>query len=119
MVGRVLLDDLGKLVRIRKVDQTRAPKLEDAQRFLAYEKLRLQLVAAQLAVLRQRPDLYQDSLKQARAGLSDYFAPDDRVDGFAASLESLMARQLVVDLPDVSGSMILLRQVIEKRTLSE
>jgi len=25
----------------------------------------------------------------------------------------------VVDLPDVSGSMILLRQVIEKRTLSE
>jgi len=119
MVGRVLLDDLGKLVRIRKVDQTRAPKLEDAQRFLAYEKLRLQLVAAQLAVLRQRPDLYQDSLKQARAGLSDYFAPDDRVDGFAASLESLMARQLVVDLPDVSGSMGLLRQVIEKRTLSE
>ena len=119
MVGRVLLDDLGKLVRIRKVDQTRAPKLEDAQRFLAYEKLRLQLVAAQLAVLRQRPDLYQDSLKQARSGLSDYFAPDDRVDGFAASLESLMARQLVVDLPDVSGSMVLLRRVIEKRTLSE
>ena len=119
MVGRVLLDDLGKLVRIRKVDQTRAPKLEDAQRFLAYEKLRLQLVAAQLAVLRQRPDLYQDSLKQARSGLSDYFAPDDRVDGFAASLESLIARQLVVDLPDVSGSMVLLRRVIEKRTLSE
>ena len=119
MVGRVLLNDLGKLVRIRKVDQTRQPKLENAQRFLAYEKLRLQLVAAQLAVLRQRPDLYQDSLKQARAGLSDYFAPDDRVDGFAASLESLMARQLVVDLPDVSGSMMLLRQVIEKRTLSE
>ncbi len=119
MVGRVLLDDLGKLVRIRKVDQTRAPKLEDAQRFLAYEKLRLQLVAAQLAVLRQRPDLYQDSLKQAQAGLSDYFASDDRVDGFAASLDSLMARQLVVDLPDVSGSMGLLRQVIEKRTLSE
>ena len=119
MVGRVLLDDLGKLVRIRKVDQTRLPKLEHAQRFLAYEKLRLQLVAAQLAVLRQRPDLYQDSLKQARAGLSDYFALDDRVDGFATSLESLMARQLVVDLPDVSGAMILLRQVIEKRTLSE
>jgi uroporphyrin-3 C-methyltransferase len=119
MVGRVLLDDLGKLVRIRKVDQTRPPKLENAQRFLAYEKLRLQLVAAQLAVLRQRPDLYQDSLKQARSGLSDYFAPDDRVDGFAASLESLIARQLVVDLPDVSGSMVLLRRVIEKRTLSE
>ena len=119
MVGRILLDDLGKLVRIRKVDQTRPPKLENAQRFLAYEKLRLQLVAAQLAVLRQRPDLYQDSLKQARSGLSDYFAPDDRVDGFAASLESLMARQLVVDLPDVSGSMVLLRRVIEKRTLSE
>jgi uroporphyrin-3 C-methyltransferase len=119
MVGRILLDDLGKLVRIRKVDQTRPPKLENAQRFLAYEKLRLQLVAAQLAVLRQRPDLYQDSLKQARSGLSDYFAPDDRVDGFAASLESLIARQLVVDLPDVSGSMVLLRRVIEKRTLSE
>jgi len=58
-------------------------------------------------------------LKQARSGLSDYFALEDRVDGFAASLESLMARQLVVDLPDLSGSMILLRRVIEKRTLSE
>ena len=119
MVGRVLLDDLGKLVRIRKVDQTRSPKLDNAQRFLAYEKLRLQLVPAQLAVLRQRPDLYQDSLKQARAGLSDYFAADERVDGFAASLESLKARQLVVDLPDLSGSMALLRRVIEKRSQSE
>ena len=119
MVGRVLLDDLGKLVRIRKVDQTRSPKLDNAQRFLAYEKLRLQLVTAQLAVLRQRPDLYQDSLKQARAGLSDYFAADERVDGFAASLESLKARQLVVDLPDLSGSMALLRRVIEKRSQSE
>ena len=119
MVGRLLLDDLGKLVRIRKVDQTRSPKLDNAQRFLAYEKLRLQLVTAQLAVLRQRPDLYQDSLKQARAGLSDYFAADERVDGFAASLESLKARQLVVDLPDLSGSMALLRRVIEKRSQSE
>ena len=119
MFGRVLLDDLGKLVRIRKVDQTRSPKLDNAQRFLAYEKLRLQLVTAQLAVLRQRPDLYQDSLKQARAGLSDYFAADERVDGFAASLESLKARQLVVDLPDLSGSMALLRRVIEKRSQSE
>ena len=119
MVGRVLLDDLGKLVRIRKVDQTRSPKLDNAQRFLAYEKLRLQLVTAQLAVLRQRPDLYQDSLKQARAGLSDYFAASERVDGFAASLESLKARQLVVDLPDLSGSMALLRRVIEKRSQSE
>ena len=119
MVGKVLLDDLGKLVRIRKVDQTRSPKLDNAQRFLAYEKLRLQLVTAQLAVLRQRPDLYQDSLKQARAGLSDYFAADERVDGFAASLESLKARQLVVDLPDLSGSMALLRRVIEKRSQSE
>ena len=119
MVGRVLLDDLGKLVRIRKVDQTRSPKLDNAQRFLAYEKLRLQLVTAQLAVLRQRPDLYQDSLKQVRAGLSDYFAADERVDGFAASLESLKARQLVVDLPDLSGSMALLRRVIEKRSQSE
>ena len=119
MFGRVLLDDLGKLVRIRKVDQTRSPKLDNAQRFLAYEKLRLQLVTAQLAVLRQRPDLYQDSLKQARAGLSDYFAADERVDGFAASLESLKARQLVVDLPDLSSSMALLRRVIEKRSQSE
>ena len=119
MVGRVLLDDLGKLVRIRKVDQTRSPKLDNAQRFLAYEKLRLQLVTAQLAVLRQRPDLYQDSLKQARAGLSDYFAADERVGVFAASLESLKARQLVVDLPDLSGSMALLRRVIEKRSQSE
>ena len=119
MFGRVLLDDLGKLVRIRKVDQTRSPKLDNAQRFLAYEKLRLQLVTAQLAVLRQRPDLYQDSLKQARAGLSDYFAADERVDGFAASLESLKARQLVVDLPDLSGSMALLRRVIERRSQSE
>ena len=58
-------------------------------------------------------------MKQARAGLSDYFAPDDHVDGFAVSLESLIARQLVVDLPDVSGSMVLLKRVIEKRTLSE
>ena len=118
-LGKTILDDLGKLVRVRKVDETRPPRLDSAQRFLAFENLRLQLVTAQLSLLRQRPDLFRDSLAKAGSWLGDYFESDPAVAEFAASLEALMARQLSVELPDISGSRKALQDVIAARSNSE
>ncbi len=118
-LGKTILDDLGKLVRIRKVDETRPPRLDSAQRFLAFENLRLQLVTAQLSLLRQRPDLFRDSLAKAGSWLGDYFESDPAVAEVAASLEALMARQLSVELPDISGSRKALQDVIAARSSSE
>ena len=64
--SRKVLSDLGDLVRVRRVDETRPPKLDTAARFLAYENLRLQLVGAQLALLRRDAGVFQENLKQAR-----------------------------------------------------
>ena len=117
--GKTILDDLGKLVRVRKIDETRPPRLDSAQRFLAFENLRLQLVTAQLSMLRQRPDLFRDSLDKASSWLGDYFESSPALDEFAAALETLKARQLIVELPDISGSRNALQALIVARSHSE
>ncbi len=80
--SRKVLSDLGDLVRVRRVDETRPPKLDTAARFLAYENLRLQLVGAQLALLRRDAGVFQENLKQARIWLGDYFETGTPVQHF-------------------------------------
>ena len=118
-LSKTILDDLGKLVRIRKVDETSPPRLDSAQRFLAFENLRLQLLTAQLSLLRQRPDLFRDSLDKAGSWLGDYFESSPALSEFATALEDLKARQLIVELPDISGSRNALQVLIVARSHSE
>ena len=113
--SRKVLSDLGDLVRVRRVDETRPPKLDTAARFLAYENLRLQLVGAQLALLRRDAGVFQENLKQARIWLSDYFDPGSPLPRFDTQLAELQQAKVVLSFPDISGSLTLLRAEIERR----
>jgi len=113
--SRKVLSDLGDLVRVRRVDETRPPKLDTAARFLAYENLRLQLVGAQLALLRRDAGVFQENLKQARIWLSDYFDPGTPLQRFDTQLAELQQAKVALSFPDISGSLTLLRAEIERR----
>ena len=113
--SRKVLSDLGDLVRVRRVDETRPPKLDTAARFLAYENLRLQLVGAQLALLRRDAGVFQENLKQARTWLGDYFDPGTPLQHFDTQVAELQQAKVALSFPDISGSLTLLRAEIERR----
>ncbi len=113
--SRKVLSDLGDLVRVRRVDETRPPKLDTAARFLAYENLRLQLVGAQLALLRRDAGVFQENLKQARIWLGDYFDPGIPLQRFDAQVAELQQAKVALSFPDISGSLTLLRAEIQRR----
>ena len=113
--SRKVLSDLGDLVRVRRVDETRPPKLDTAARFLAYENLRLQLVGAQLALLRRDAGVFQENLKQARIWLGDYFDPGTPLQHFDTQVAELQQSKVALSFPDISGSLALLRAEIQRR----
>ena len=113
--SRKVLSDLGDLVRVRRVDETRPPKLDTAARFLAYENLRLQLVGAQLALLRRDAGVFQENLKQARIWLGDYFETGTPVQHFDTQVAELQQAKVALSFPDISGSLALLRAEIQRR----
>ncbi len=113
--SRKVLSDLGDLVRVRRVDETRPPKLDTAARFLAYENLRLQLVGAQLALLRRDAGVFQENLKQARIWLGDYFETGTSVQHFDTQVAELQQSKVALSFPDISGSLALLRAEIQRR----
>ncbi|MGA1696570.1 MAG: uroporphyrinogen-III C-methyltransferase, partial [Arenicellales bacterium] len=113
-ISRVI-DSLAGLVRVRRVDETRAPRLDSSQRFLAYENLRLQLLVSQLAILRRDTELLRSSIDQALAWLDSHFAQSDTLSRFVAQLSDIKATPFGAAPPDVSGSLVLLQEEIKRR----
>ena len=118
LMGRVS-QDLEGLVRVRRVDKTQLPKLDNSERFLAYENLRLHLLVAQLALLRTDQPLFQKSLAETQSWLTGYFASSPAAQRFETQLLEMMQIQVEQNLPDISGSLILLRSEIDRRNQAE
>ena len=110
-----VVDGLLNLVRIRRVDDTRLPRLDVSERFLAYENLRLQLLVAQLAILKREQALYLNSLEQSVAWLESHFDVAPSVIRFSEQLTELKTVDLASAPPDISGSLNLLRAEIKRR----
>jgi uroporphyrin-3 C-methyltransferase len=73
--------------------------------------LELALERAQLALLRDDPTLYQASLDAARRLIEEHLDADSEVAmQFRAELDAAAQTKLGAPLPDVSGSLRLLRE---------
>lgn len=115
--GRELLDDLMRLVRIRRVDESRVPKLDPTLRFLVVEHTRLLLFGAQMAVLRDQGDVYQAELQRASSWIERYFDLESRaVAGAMGSLANLRQANVAPRLPDIAEPLEALRAVMEQRS---
>ena len=94
--AKEVFGDVSRLVQIRRVDQTQLPKLENSQRFLAYENLRLQLLAGQLALLQRDQGLFELSIQQSRVWLIKYFEESEDL-GIDDSQADLIGKMAEVD----------------------
>ena len=111
-----IFGDVSRLIQIRRVDQTQLPKLESSQRFLAYENLRLQLLAGQLALLRRDQEVFEASIQQSRAWLIAYFEePDAAVMSFDRRLVEISEIKFAWEVPSISKTLDLMREQIKRR----
>lgn len=119
----LLWSSLSGLFRIREHDKPVTPMLAPQREYFLRENLRLQLAAARLALLRDDDVQYRAILATARDWLNTYFADDDLgVTTLVSEIDRLRVIDTVPQLPDISGSLRVLRQqmkVSEQRSVSQ
>jgi len=107
-----MFSDIINSVSIQKIDQAPQELLAPRERYLLDQNLKLQLVKAEIALLQNNQQLYNNSISEASKWVRDYFDPkDDLVKKTLSQLASLKNEKLNVQLPGVSGSYDLLQTI--------
>ena len=92
------------------------PYMSEQQQWLAKEQLKLSLLQAQSAVLKENIELYQQSLKNAQRALTENFALDDvSVKQFSQRLNELTETDIERVYPSQFNSAPALQDVIQQR----
>lgn len=104
------------LAVIRRENKPLEPLLPPDQAFFLYQNLQLKLENARLSALRHDTDGFRASVTDARQWLQTYFAADHpQVAAAIRQLTEFEREQLGWTLPDVTGSLDLLRREMEAR----
>ena len=105
------------LVKVTPVEQARLTQLSpDAEHFLR-SNIALQLQAARLALLRGEQTIFQQTLDDTSALLTDYFdTGSSQVVSALETIAEIRGQVFAAEIPDISESLRLLRQF---RTLRE
>ena len=109
--GAAFIASLGDLVQVEKNGESLKPVVSAHARQLIYERVRLLLESAQIALVRHQYALYEDRLTATRGWVEQAF--DMSSDKTVEWLEDLDAvRTALPDgtLPDVSGSLAMVRE---------
>ncbi|WP_025733615.1 uroporphyrinogen-III C-methyltransferase [Carnimonas nigrificans] len=115
-LGR-LGDQLKDLVTVRHHDQPLEALITPQQEGYLRENVRLQLEQAQLALLRQDPQIFKSALDQAATLVDKYYRSDDSgVQNALQHLQELSELQVRPDIPDISGSLERLRDILSRRS---
>lgn len=110
-VGGEIFRDLKQLVRIQNIDEPAKPLLTPEQRYFLSSNLRLMLSGAQIAALSKDTATFRDNLEQAGQWIREYFDTDHQgVQQFLNDIDDMTGVELSPELPDVSGSLVALRQ---------
>lgn len=110
-LGQVVWGSLSGLFRLREHDKPVGPMLAPEREYFLRENLRLQLATARMALLRSDQAQYREALQTAGQWLRQYFDMSDKgVAQLETRLESIAATDIRPALPDISGSLRLLRQ---------
>ncbi|MDM3871738.1 uroporphyrinogen-III C-methyltransferase [Porticoccus sp. W117] len=98
-------------VRIRQRDEPVEPLLGVEEQYLRHN-LRVMMEQAQLALLREEPQLYRASLEKCRQWLQQHFAKDHTSQVFGEQLDTLSTQIVTSQLPEISASLQALRNYI-------
>ena len=105
------------LVRVTPPDRARLVQLSPDAEYFLRSNIALQLQAARLALLRGEQAIFEQTLDDTTALLTEYFDTDStQVAGALETLAEVRSNVFTAEVPDISESLRLLRQF---RTLSE
>jgi uroporphyrin-3 C-methyltransferase len=105
-VWREFWQEARHLVRIENTEQQELPLVSPTQAFFLRENLKLRLLSARMALLTRDETSFRRELKTSQEWLKRYF--DTRSDAGAqtlGALQKLAASSIVIDMPDVGGSL--------------
>ncbi len=115
---QVVWSSLKELFQLREHDKPVSPMLPPERAWFLKENLRLQLAAARLALLREDHEAYRQSLMLAGSWLKEWFDNEDQaVSAMVAGLEDMAAVDIHPQLPDISRSLQLLRQLQKQQEI--
>ena len=101
---------LKDIVRIRDNGELVQPLLPPDQEFFLRHNLILQLESAHLALLQKNTEAYRYSIKRAAGWFTEFYDRDNpEVRAAIQQLQELEREDLTLSLPDISGSLALLR----------
>ena len=103
-------EKLRSYIRIRQHDDNFRAELAPEQADALRASLRMMLEQAQLALLAERPTVYQRALDKAANWLQRYFPLNDRREALATQLEKLGQADIRGERPDISGSLRALKE---------
>ena len=101
----------GGIVSVRRADETLKPLIAPEAQYFLRANLALQLQAARLAMLRGEETIFQQSLDDAAAWLTEYYdAGSIPVQSALQTITGIRGSVFSVAVPDISESLRLLRQ---------
>ncbi len=102
---------LRDLVAVRRTDTTVEPLLPPDEVYFLRRNIELKLEVARLALLQHNEEVYRTSLRGVRGWLNEYFDTQDAgVENALRQIADLEGKRIAPSLPDVSGSLELLKQ---------
>ncbi len=117
--AREIWTDITSLIRIRRSSDIRKPLLPPEQQYFLRENLRLMLFGAQTALLQGDTVTFEQNINTADDWIRNYYdtsAPPVRA--ARAELEQMKKVRLSTRLPDISGSLDMLRKLSGKKAES-
>jgi len=101
---------------VRRTESDSGPLLSRDEAFFLRRNLELELQAARLAVLSSNADVFAASLSAAKRWTEEYFDQQaSSVAGFIRDLNALGRQRLETQLPDISGSLLVFRELAERQ----
>jgi len=106
-----LKNAVGGVVSVRRTDEAMQPLIAPEAQYFLRANLALQLQAARLALLRGEESIFRQSLDDADSWLDEYYDPSSKgVQDARKTIAEMRDSVLSVAMPDISGSLRLLRQ---------
>lgn len=111
-VGNDFWQGFRQLVRVERLDKPEAALLAPDQVGYLRENIRLRLLSARLALLQRDGRVFAEDVMQARLSLQRYFDAEAKpVASLIEELRQMESARLVVDLPDLSETLVAARRL--------
>jgi len=106
---------LGQLIVVQKRQQPIEPLLTSNEQSIIQNNIFLLVEQAQSALLREEQVIYRASLEKSAALLVRYFQLNSQSQALIERLNTLSERQIIQDLPDISGSIAAVQTMLNLR----